>query len=380
MPDAKTLDERAVVLLRELSGPHGIRASASATGNYQNVFARDAVMAGIAGMLLGDSTIIDGFVRTLERLRDLQGAEGQIASNYAVRDGQPVHVSFGTLVPRIDANTWYLIGIALGARAGVIDPAAYRDSVRAVVRLLDALEYNGRHLIYIPVGGNWADEYVYEGYVLYDQLLRVWALRLLSAAYGESRWEEKSALIAHVIDQAYWPEGRRLPHPVSAFSPTERRDTFDLAACSLLGMSGVTASRVDTTLEWIAERFTRQARLPPAFDPVIDETHPEWPALRRYQLLGFRNRPHEYHNGGIWPIWLGWLSLALVRHGRPDDLERLRELVARALDGAKDFQFQEYLHGVTGAPGGTPSMAYTATGLVFLRLAGSPAQAGVLGA
>ena len=44
-----------------------------------------------------------------------------------------------------------------------------------------------------------------------------------------------------------------------------------------------TDSRVDTTLEWIAERFTRQARLPPAFDPVIDETHPEWPALRRYQ-------------------------------------------------------------------------------------------------
>ena len=263
MPDVQTLDERAVALLRELSGRDGIRASASTIGNYQNVFARDAVMAGIAGMMLGDSTIIDGFVRTLERLRDLQGAEGQIASNYAVRDGQPVHVSFGTLVPRIDANTWYLIGIALGARAGVIDPAAYRDSVRGVVRLLDALEYNGRHLIYIPVGGNWADEYVYDGYVLYDQLLRVWALRLS----GE---EEKAALIADVIDRAYWPAERPLPHPVSAFSPTGRRETFDLAACSLLSMSGVTASRVGTTLDWIAERFTRQARLPPAFDPVID--------------------------------------------------------------------------------------------------------------
>ena len=371
MPDGQTLDERAVTLLRELSGPHGIRASASATGNYQSVFTRDAVMAGIAGLMLGDATIIDGFVRTLERLRDLQGAEGQIASNYANRDGQPVHVSFGTLVPRIDASTWYLIGVALGARAGVIDPAAYRDSVRAVLRLLDALEYNGRHLIYIPVGGNWADEYVYDGYILYDQLLRMWALRLL----GE---REKAALISDAIDRAYWPAER--PYPVSAFSPTGQRDTFDLAACSLLGLSGVTASRVDTTLDWIAERYTRQARLPPAFDPVIDETHPEWPALHRYQLLGFRNHPHEYHNGGIWPIWLGWLSLALVRHGRADDLTQLRELVARVLDAAEDFQFQEYLHGVTGAPGGTPSMAYTATGLVFLRLAGSPAQARVLGA
>jgi hypothetical protein len=27
------------------------------------------------------------------------------------------------------------------------------------------------------MSGNWADEYITDGYVLYDQLLRVWALK-----------------------------------------------------------------------------------------------------------------------------------------------------------------------------------------------------------
>jgi len=169
------LDVEAVALLRELCGPNGIHASRAATANYRAIFARDAVMAGIAGLMIGDDAITAGLVRTLERLHALQGPEGQVASNFEIREGEEPHVSFGTLAPRFDAATWYLVGIALAARAGAIDPARYRVSVRAVVHLLNALEYNGRHLIYVPAGGNWADEYIYDGYILYDQVLRAWS-------------------------------------------------------------------------------------------------------------------------------------------------------------------------------------------------------------
>ena len=90
---------------------------------------------------------------------------------------------------------------------------------------------------------------------------------------------------------------------------------------------------------------------------------------RAYHLHGFRNRPHEYHNGGVWPIWLGWLGLALGRVRRAADLARLRTLVNASALAQDDFLFQEYLHGLTGAPAGTKSMAYSATGLVFLNVA-----------
>lgn len=110
---------------------------------------------------------------------------------------------------------------------------------------------------------------------------------------------------------------------------------------------------------------------------MIEEGDPDWPALRRYHLYAFRNRPHEYHNGGVWPIWLGWLALAFARTGRADDLARLRALVAARLDARPDYDFEEYLHGVTSVPGGTRRMAYSATGLVFLHLADSAAAAAV---
>jgi hypothetical protein len=50
-------------------------------------------------------------------------------------------------------------------------------------------------------------------------------------------------------------------------------------------------------------------------------------------------------------------------------LARLRELTGFALGRVEHFGFEEYLHGVTGQPLGTPDMAYTATGIVMLSLA-----------
>jgi hypothetical protein len=367
------LQDRALGLLRALSGHDGIHASATETTNYRAVFARDAVMAGAAGLFVRDSVITTGLVRTLERLRELQGAEGQIASNFEMRQGEPARVSFGTLAPRIDATTWYLVGVALAARAGAIDPNAFRESVRAVVHLLDALEYNGRHLIYVPAGGNWADEYVYDGYVLYDQVLRAWGLRLCGALYGEPKYAEKARAIGERIARDYRPAADApRPHPYASISPLGVCDTFDLAACALLAVSGVAPALGELSLDFVSDAFLARNALPPAFHPVIDEGDRDWPALRAYHLHGFRNRPHEYHNGGVWPIWLGWLGLALARAGREPDLMRLRALTQARLDALPDFAFEEYLHGITGTPGGTTSMAYTATGLAFLAVADAP--------
>lgn len=374
------LYDDAVSLLRELAGPHGIHASASPQANYRAVFTRDAVMAGVAGLIIRDDTISSGLVRTLVRLRDLQGPQGQIASNYETRPDGSTHVSFGTMAPRIDATTWYLIGIALAARGGALDADAFRHSARAVVSLLNALEYNGRHLIYIPAGGNWADEYIYDGYILYDQVLRAWALRLLSAIYDEPAWLEKAGQIERTIDDRYWPPddaGRR--HPIAAFSPTTTRDVFDLAACSLLAASGITPRIGAASLDGIVAGFLDRSVLPPAFDPVIDETSADWPALSRYHLHDFRNHPHEYHNGGVWPIWLGWLALGLARAERAADLQTLRRLTESRLAALPAYAFEEYLHGVTSMPGGIARMAYSATGLTFLRTAGSNAHLQLLG-
>ena len=379
-PSAIMSDE-ALALLRALTGPTGIRASLSTTANYESVFTRDAVMGGVAGLMTGDLDVTAGLVRTLTRLRDLQGAEGQIASNYLIRPDGSARVSFGTLAPRIDSTTWYLIGVALASRTRALDPAAFLESARAVVSLLNALEFNGRHLIYVPAGGNWADEYIYDGYILYDQVLRAWALRLLDATFHEPAWRDKAEQIELTIEDRYWPaDAADRRYPIASFTPLGHRDVFDLAACSLMAASGMANRLTGIALDWIDQRFLARGELPPAFHPVIAEGDPDWSALRRYHLHEFRNRPHEYHNGGIWPIWLGWLGLGLARSGRLAELDQLRTLVDAQVRGNAEFRFHEYLHGTTGVPGGVTDMAYSATGLVFLEHAASDAQVALFGA
>jgi hypothetical protein len=379
MAPAVLLDE-ARTLLRTLSAPHGIRASSSSSANYGAVFARDAVMAGIAGLLTQDSTVSAALARTLWHLRDLQGDEGQIASSYEVQGSRSFRVSFGSVVPRLDAPLWYLIGIGVAARADTIDPAPFERSVRAIVRLLEALEYNGRHLLYVPAGGDWADEYVYEGYILHDQVLRAWALRLASDTFDEPAWGAKAARVEQAIEREFWPaDASARGYPLAAFTPTRTFDMFDLATCSLMALAGIAPAIGAAALHWIAERFLSRGELPPAFQPVIDEGHPDWPALQRYQPHGFRNRPHEYQNGGIWPLWLGWLGIALARHGRMADLERLRAMLGDRLSNtALAYEFEAFLHGVSGAPGGMPGMACSATGLLLLDVAAAPRQLSLL--
>ena len=378
MTASPTPYDDALRLLRALSGTHGIRASMSTNANYGAVFTRDAVMAGIAGLLLADDTISRSLVATLEQLRELQGAEGQIASNYARGVGESPQVSFGSLVPRIDAPLWYLIGVGLAARAGALDPESFRASVQRVVAMLNALEYNGRHLIYVPAGGDWADEYIYEGYVLHDQVLRAWGLRLVGDLYAQPGWRHKATQIQDTIAASYWPAGATRNYPIAAYTPTRVFDVFDLATCSLLAMSNTAPAFTSTALEWIDEHFLVQGQLPPAFSPVINEGDPDWPALRRYHLHGFRNTPHEYHNGGVWMIWLGWLALSLSRTGRQRALDRLCDAAGTRFAAIGPYTFEEYFHGQSGRPLGTPHMAYSATGVVFLHLARTPERLALL--
>ncbi|AMW04058.1 glycoside hydrolase 100 family protein [Gemmatimonas phototrophica] len=364
----------SITLLRELATPLGIRASRSSVANYAAIFARDAIMAGLAGLTIGDAPITAGLVRTLEHLRDLQGPQGQIASNFRVEADDTRHVSFGTLAPRFDSATWFLVGVGAACQHGQANFEDYRAAVTRVIALLDGIEYNGRHLLYVPAGGNWADEYPFDGYILYDQVLRAWGLRLLGTVANEPAWVAKAEAIGHTIAERFWPAGdwqyggaRRFP--VAAISPVRTDEHVDLAACALLALSDLVPDRTTGILDAMRDTFLNANALPPAFSPVIAEGDPDWEPLARYHLHGFRNRPHEYHNGGIWPVWLGWLALAFARHGRPADVATLHALTAAHLARLSHFDFEEYFHGVTGEALGTQGMAYTATGFVFLETA-----------
>ncbi len=359
--------KRSRDLLQAAATPHGIKASLENRDNYGAVFTRDAVMAGIAGVLLNDSVIIEGFKQSLIHLKKIQGQQGQIASNFRVKDGEIVKVSFGTLSPKIDSCTWYLVGVGLLTQEGVIEQEAFRSSVEKCVDLLEGIEYNGKHLVYVPKGGNWADEYAYEGYILYDQVLRAWGLSLVGANFGVQKWTDKSNAILSCMKEQYQADNQAYLN--ASFFPGGVFGRFDLAAHTLLGIVfGKEHAFVEQSLDWLIETFLENNKFPPAFYPTIEEEDPEWGPLSKYHLFAFKNKPHHYHNGGIWWIWIGWLSISLSLWDKKSALKKLEDLSFAYLNKTDHFEFDEYLAADDLKPYGTKQLCYTATGIIFLTL------------
>ena len=106
------LYSEAVVLLRNLSTDNGLLASSIASDNYNRIWARDSMICGIAGILAEDPVIIEGLKNSLLTLAKFQNKDGIIPSNVHSSDAGN-DISYGSLVGRVDTNTWFIVGACL---------------------------------------------------------------------------------------------------------------------------------------------------------------------------------------------------------------------------------------------------------------------------
>ena len=169
---------KAVELLKKSSSENGFLASAVDVANYKRVWARDGVICGLAALASGDAELIITFKKTLETLAENQHEIGTIPSNVLI-ESQKSEVSYGGLAGRVDAVSWFVIGICQYGfyTKNTAFVEKYDSHIQKCLQLMNAWELNNKHLMYVPLSGNWADEYITDGYVLFDQVLRVWALR-----------------------------------------------------------------------------------------------------------------------------------------------------------------------------------------------------------
>src|SRR5690606_13717129 len=101
----------------------------------------------------------------------------------------------------------------------------------------------------------------------------------------------------------------------------------------------------------IDEPYPAKAIYPPIYPGELD-----W---REYYRSRNLNLPHQYHNGGIWPMIGGFHVAALICHNWTDEAERLLILLAKAnktgVNG--EWGFNEWLHGESGHPMGFDQQA-----------------------
>ncbi|NNT71360.1 fructofuranosidase/invertase [Flavobacterium sp. IMCC34852] len=373
---------KAVDLLYDVASPHGFLASAENTTNYKRVWARDGVICGLAALASGDEKLIATFKSTLDTLAKHQHPIGTIPSNVLMTDGKS-EVSYGGLAGRVDAVTWFIIGVCQYAyyKCDAAFVSQYHSEIEKGFGLLDAWEFNNKHLVYVPLSGNWADEYITDGYVLYDQLLRVWALKCYNYFAKSEAINQKIERIIAQIEINFMPDTKgekyheRAYHEINfqdympcSFSPSGYKTQFDAFANSLVVLLNIGSVEFQNKILNYADSLASQTKLGllPAFWPPIFDTDEHWHLLKNNCKYEFRNYPYEFHNAGSWPMVNGFYGLASVSKGEKNKTAVILEKINEA-NAYKDFSFYENFNTQTTAPNGVSFCAWSAAATVLVH-------------
>ncbi len=392
--------ERALDILHRCATPYGFRASALAEG-YPQIWARDSGITFLGAAASGAPDLIAAGRATLETLANHQSPRGLIPLNVNPDTGFVSTENAGAL----DSNLWFILGHYLHFRI-TNDHAFLLRYWPAINRALSWLEYQDMNecgLLETPEAGNWMDLLAVRFNTLYDNTLYYAAVlahqqlaRHLAATAQSQRFGVDAAAIHERINLLMWIDRCWVAEHFAEH--LERLKSFRLEWFLLYHNIGMISSR-PFYLPWVAFReygdwcdslgnllailtgiadthrsehilrYMRQVGMSEpyptkAIHPPIYPGESNW---REYYRSRNLNLPHQYHNGGIWPMIGGFHVAALVRHQWPEQAAHLLLTLARAnrqgLAGA--WEFSEWLHGESGHPMGYAQQAWSAAMFLY---------------
>ncbi len=379
--------KEAINLIQSSCTDRGITASAVAQDNYQRIWSRDAVVAGIAGIMADNAKIISSLKDSLITLKNAQSELGIIPSNVK----NDIVRSYGGIAGRVDATLWYIIGVSLLIlnEKESSDVKFWKESVEQAHKTVSHWEYNGKHLVYTPTSGNWADEYPVRGHTLYDNMLRLWGLWLSSLVFQNDEIIYKFSEVREKIRVNFWPkkdqqESRYIYHPrafeesidpkrkfwCSSIGPEGFNNQFDCAGNALMLLSGLaTVDQVSALVKYLKELFFdfKHSLVPAFWPPIFPDSH-LWYELERNYSYAFKNHPYQFHNGGIWPVWMGLLCLGLSKYGQVDLIQQIHQAYSEHLK-QHEYAFHEYIRTDSFVGAGKEQLVYSASGTIFMSLA-----------
>ena len=372
--------EKSIALLQKSQTSRGFVASIQDVDNYQRVWARDGVIIGLASLSSQKTELIETFKATLETLAQNQHSSGFIPSNVYYKATEPI-VSYGGLAGRVDALTWFIIGVCqLTIQTGNVEWFNKMEpNLLRGFQTLACWEFNGQHLLYCPLSGNWADEYITDGYVLYDQILYLWANKLYAEIKNDQNFKTKAKNIENQILINFWNKNdNQKIHPRAfvdanvthflpcSFNPSGYKNYFDSFAHALVLLMNFSDENLNKSIKSFIKNMAdeRNSYVFPAFHPPIFEENSDWNLLHNNYKFHFRNYPYEFHNGGIWPMINGFLACSLQNQMENQlaysILENVHDLLVN-----EDYGFNENYHGLSQKPIGVPYCTWSAAGFIL---------------
>jgi glycogen debranching enzyme len=415
MADTTEGRRRAERLLISNAGELGILGSRSA---YQQVWARDSMIAGLGLLLCDDAQGRAIHRQSLETLRAFQSPLGHIPHNVGYTNVEdPALVALGgrldtssserravadtTHAGCVDSNLWYIIGHyadCIGSDSTDFLRAAWPSLEKALL-WLRYQDSNECGLLEVHEAMDWADLFSNRYNVLFDNVLyyAAWkamgsmaqALGLDAVHYFETAdetrrkintllWvgpEEPKDYAAIRQERHEWEYPlkrvetelvvRPFYLPFMAFR--DYADRFDTLGNLLAIVFGVAdAKKANLILDYIHNTGLNEPFPVRVVYPPIQPGDRDW---RDYFRVRNLNPPDHYHNGGAWPFVGGFYVAALVQAGRLDEAQtQLEKLAAMNHTGrSSEWEFNEWFHGRSGRPMGFAGQSWSAAMYIFAQ-------------
>ncbi|MCB0154982.1 MAG: glycogen debranching protein [Anaerolineae bacterium] len=393
---------RATDILLECATPKGFRASARPAG-YPQIWARDSAIMALGALTTGQSELVAAIRHSLVTLAAHQSRTGLIPLNVNPDSGYISTENAGA----VDANLWYILGHYLYYQTSG-DAAFLAEYWPTINRALIWLEYQDMNecgLLEIPEAGNWMDLVAVRYNTLYDNVLFYAAelayqqlhrqlppgtpnYQLIVDAAGLHErinllmWIDRCWVAEHFADHLERLKAMRLEwfmlyHNIGTISSRpyylpwvafrEYGDWCDSLGNCLAILTGVAdRHHAEHILRYMHQVGIADPFPTKAINPPIYPGESEW---RNYYRSRNLNLPHQYHNGGIWPMAGGFHVAALVRHGWQAEAERLLERLAQANHKGIDqpWEFNEWLHGASGNPMGFGLQGWSAAMFLYAQ-------------
>jgi GH15 family glucan-1,4-alpha-glucosidase len=390
-----TAHEMAMDMLHRCTTPQGFRASGREAG-YPQIWARDSAITSLGALVTGDEQLIATARASLETLGAYQSSRGLMPLNVNPANGSISTENAGA----VDSNLWFILAHDLHYRVtgDVAFLRQYWDRIEQALVWLEYRDMNECGLLETPEAGNWMDLISVRYNTLYDNVLYYAATLAYEELYAELQpsrpphqmlvdaagiherinllmWIDRCWVADHFAEhleklQAMRLEWFMLYHNIGTISSRpyylpwvgfrEYGDWCDSLGNCLAILTGIAdRHRSEHIIRYmyqvgIAEPYPTKAIHPPIYPGESD-----WRDYYRSRNL---NLPHQYHNGGIWPMIGGFHIAALVRHGWHEEAERLLNLLAEANHQGMEqpWEFNEWLHGESGHPMGYGQQAWSA--------------------
>jgi glycogen debranching enzyme len=358
--------------------------------NYRAVWARDGAKTIAWTSDLQDADIRQCQERTIRTILDHQGPAGQLPAYVLLETNEPEYGGVGGITS-IDSALWMFVAVweYCDRHEDYSLLEEYAPRLQKTIDWLSALDANNCGMLEIPEAGDWTDLFARSYNVLYDEVLWFRSLIYYAKILRKTRQSDKALLydqkaehVRRVILKTFWPstahleveqarhfsdvqfelgDARYLVAQVSPFGYSWRCDVYGNILAFLSDLIDV--DRANVTFRFLWGVGVNDPGPVKNVYPTIHAGDPEW---RDYFTVNLLNLPNHYHNGGIWPfiggLWVRYVHKLGMRDVARRELVKLARLCSSGVN--EEWEFCEWLHGVTGRPMGKLHQCWSAASFI----------------